>query len=263
MNLQATGKLRKRFGQHLLTDKGVIADIARAIDPAPSQIFCEIGPGLGAITLPMLKKAGVLHAIEIDRDLGGTLSKKCKAATNFRLHQTDALHFDFNDIGSPKRPVRLIGNLPYNVSTPLLFHLLSFAEIITDMHFMLQKEVVGRITATPGKPEYGRLSVMVQSYCKVESLFDVPSRMFTPPPKVTSSFMRLLPYGVDKPDIIDPLLFGRIVEIAFQQRRKTIKNSLASVASASQLRKASIDPNQRPQEVSIRQYIELANQIAA
>lgn len=258
-----TGKLRKRFGQHLLTDKSMIADIVQAINPAAQQTICEIGPGLGAITLPVLKKAGALHTIEIDRDLSKVLLEKTQGAANFTLHQTDALHFDFNDIGSLDQPVRLIGNLPYSISTPLLFHLLSFAKIITDMHFMLQKEVVERITAAPGESKYSRLSVMLQSHYKTESLFDVTPQMFTPPPKVMSAFMRLLPCSTEKPTIIDPLLFSNIVETAFQQRRKTVKNSLASIASATQLHKASIGLHQRPQEISTQQYIRLANQISA
>lgn len=263
MESPQAGKLRKRFGQHLLINKAIIADIVQAINPAPRQTLCEIGSGLGAITLPLLEKGCALHAVEIDHRLGEALLRKCQNTLGFTLHQADALHFDFNDIGNPGRPVRLVGNLPYSISTPLLFHLLSFSEIITDMHFMLQKEVAERITATPGKSEYSRLSIMVQSYYKAERLFDVMPQMFAPPPKVTSSFMHLIPYDTGKSTIIDPPLFSGIVETAFRQRRKTIKNSLASVVSAGQLRNASIDPSQRPQEISVQQYIRLANQLSA
>ncbi len=255
-------KLRKRFGQHVLTDKNTIADIVQTIHPVPRQIICEIGPGLGAITLPILKKVGALHAIEIDRDLCSALLEKCKNVGKLTLHQNDALHFDFNDLASAGRPMRLIGNLPYNISTPLLFHLLRFSNVIADMHFTLQKEVVDRIVSTPGQARYSRLSVMVQSYYGVERLFDITSSMFTPPPKVMSSFMRLLPHAIGTMEIINRALFDNIIASAFQQRRKTVRNSLASMVSTNQLRQARIDPNQRPQEISIRQYITLANQLS-
>lgn len=255
-------KLRKRFGQHLLIDKPTISTIVQAINPAPRQNLCEIGPGLGAITLPVLKQAGTLQAIEIDRDLVKQLSQSCKDIGELKLYQADVLKFNFNEIASPNRPVRLIGNLPYNISTPILFHLMQFSDVITDMHFMLQKEVVDRITAAPGNSEYSRLSIMVQSYYKVESLFDIAPHMFSPPPKVTSSFMRLQPGTVEQEKIIDRSLFNKIIEIAFQQRRKTIKNSLACIASSTELQQASIDPKQRPQEVSIQQYINLSNQLS-
>lgn len=255
-------KLRKRFGQHLLTDKNTISDIVQVINPSPQQNICEIGPGLGAITIPLLMHMGTMQAIEIDRDLSTELLKRCKAVGDLALYQADVLKFNFNDIASADQPVRLIGNLPYNISTPLLFHLLQFSNIIEDMHFMLQKEVVERITATPGNSEYSRLSVMVQSYYKVESLFDIGPSMFSPPPKVTSSFMRLIPCDVAQGKLIDRSLFNRIVEIAFHQRRKTIKNNLASIASENQLQQALIDPNLRPQEISIRQYISLTKQLS-
>lgn len=255
-------KLRKRFGQHLLTDKNTISDIVQVINPSPQQNICEIGPGLGAITVPVLMHVGTMQAIEIDRNLSTELLKKCKPVGDLTLYQADVLKFNFNDIASLDQPIRLIGNLPYNISTPLLFYLLQFSNIIEDMHFMLQKEVVERITATPGNSEYSRLSVMVQSYYKVESLFDIAATMFSPPPKVTSSFMRLIPCDVALGKLIDRSLFNRIVEIAFHQRRKTIKNNLASIASESQLQQALIDPSLRPQEISIRQYITLTNQLS-
>ncbi len=255
-------KFRKRFGQHLLTDKNTISDIVQVINPSPQQNFCEIGPGLGAITIPMLMHVGTMRAVEIDRDLSIELLKRCKAVGDLILYQADVLKFNFNEIGSPDRPIRLIGNLPYNISTPLLFHLLQFSNIIEDMHFMLQKEVVERITAAPGKSEYSRLSVMVQSYYKVESLFDIAPSMFSPPPKVISSFMRLAPCDVVQGNLLDRSLFNKIVKVAFHQRRKTIKNNLSSIASENQLQQASIDPSLRPQEISIRQYITLTNQLS-
>jgi len=257
-----TKKLRKRFGQHLLIDKDTIATIVQTINPSPQQCICEIGPGLGAITLLILKKVSAMHAVEIDRDLSKELLEKCKDIGNLTLHQADVLKFNFNDIASTNQSIRLIGNLPYNISTPLLFHLLQFSHAIIDMHFMLQKEVVDRITATHGSSEYSRLSIMVQSYYKVESLFEIAPHMFSPPPKVTSSFMRLLPGSAVQDKINDRSLFNKIIEVAFQQRRKTIKNSLASIASNNELQQASIDPSQRPQEISIQQYINLANQLS-
>ena len=254
-----TKKLRKRFGQHLLTDTDTISDIVQAINPTSQQNLCEIGPGLGAITLPILQQARAMHAIEIDRDLSKELLEKCKKIGKLTLHQCDALKFDFNLIANLDQTIRLIGNLPYNISTPLLFYLLQFSDCIEDMHFMLQKEVVERVTALPGDSDYSRLSIMTQSYYKVENLFDIAPNMFSPPPKVTSSFMRLSPCDIGKTELLNRELFNKIIEFAFQQRRKTIKNNLSSMVSNKQLQQASIDPNQRPQEISIQQYIILTN----
>jgi len=254
--------LRKRFGQHLLTDKNSISTIVQIINPLPQQNICEIGPGLGAITLPILKLTNEMHAVEIDLDLARELKKKCKDVGNLILHNVDILKFNLNDIANPNQPVRLIGNLPYNISTPLLFHLLNFSNIIIDMHFMLQKEVVDRIIAKPGYSQYSRLTVMMQSYYDVESLLDISPDMFTPSPKVNSSFMRLVPSNIYNKKIENRTLFNKIVETAFNQRRKTIKNSLSSISSRQQLVNASIDPKFRPQEISIQQYINLTNQLA-
>ncbi len=259
-NQVVTKKLRKRFGQHLLVDNNTILDIVQTINPRPQQNICEIGPGLGAITVPALKQVGVLHAIEIDRDLSAELVKKCLSIGKLILHQTDVLQFDFNKISNLKQHCRLIGNLPYNISTPLLFHLLEFNHI-EDIHFMLQKEVVDRITAKAGDSSYSRLSVMIQSHYKVESLFDIAPSMFSPPPKVTSSFMRLTPNHDLNKKIINRDSFNRLVGLAFHQRRKTIKNNLATLATEEQLKQASINPKQRPQEISIHQYIRLSNQL--
>lgn len=252
-------KLSKRLGQHLLTDKNTISAIVQAIAPAPEQNICEIGPGLGAITLPVLKITGAMHAVEIDRGLSKELLKQCGGVGTLTLHQGDVLEFDFNRVAKTTRPVRLIGNLPYNISTPLLFHLLQFSRMIADMHFMLQKEVVERITAAPGASEYSRLSVTVQSCYRVENLFEIMPDMFLPPPKVTSSFMRLQPDPDNLEKIHDRTLFNKLVATAFQQRRKTIKNSLAKTVTAMELQQVAIDPGQRPQEISIQQYINLAN----
>ena len=253
--------LRKRFGQHFLTDKTIIHTIVQIINPTVKQNICEIGPGLGAITLPILKKINQMHAVEIDRDLAQELQVKCKDIGTVIIHNADVLKFNFNDIADPNQPMRLIGNLPYNISTSLLFHLLNFSSLIMDMHFMLQKEVVDRIIAKPGHSQYSRLTVMVQSYYDVESLLDISPDMFTPPPKVNSSFLRLMQNDVYEKKIKNRNLFNNIIDTAFNQRRKTIKNSLSSIVSRQQLENAIIDPDLRPQEISIQQYIKLSNQL--
>ena len=252
-------KLRKRFGQHLLIDQDTIANIVQSINPSSGQILCEIGPGKGAITIPILKSVKSLHAIEIDRDLATELRGQCKDLGELNLHETDVLDFDFNQLGNTNNKVRVFGNLPYNISTPLLFHLMNYSDIISDMHFMLQKEVVDRITAKPNTSEYSRLSVTIQSFYKTQSLFNIPPEMFTPPPKVMSAFMRLTPDIEIQTEISDHALFNTIVETAFRHRRKTIKNNLITLASESQLYAAGIKPTQRPQEISIQQFIELSN----
>lgn len=254
-----TGKHSKRLGQHFLTDENTIAAIVQAIAPARGQNILEIGPGLGAITLPVLRSAGAMHAIEIDQRLSDALPERCAQAGALTLHQGDVLKFDLNRVASSSHPVRLIGNLPYNISTPLLFHLQRFTGMIVDMHFMLQKEVVERITARPGTSAYSRLSVSIQSCCRVENLFDITPDMFSPPPKVISSFMRLRPESVSLEKIHSQTLFDELVRTAFQQRRKTIKNSLAKMVTETQLRQAAIDPGKRPQEIPVQQYINLAN----
>lgn len=255
-------QLRKRFGQHLLVDPETISDIVQTLNPTRLQNICEIGPGLGAITIPILKQVGTLQAIEIDRDLCKELEKKCKEVGELTLHQSDVLNFNFNEIANPDQKCRLIGNLPYNISTPLLFHLLHFSNVIKDMHFMLQKEVVDRITATPAHSTYSRLSIMMQSYYKVENIFDITPDKFSPPPKVISSFMRLIPSELSQNKITNREFFNKVVELSFQQRRKTIKNNLVSIATEAQLQQASINPSQRPQEISIEQFITLSNQLA-
>lgn len=257
-----TPKLRKRFGQHLLTDKTTIALIVQAFNPSKEEKICEIGPGLGAITIPILQKIDSMHAIEIDRDLAHILKQNCKPIGELNLHLTDILKFDLSEIADTKQPIRLIGNLPYNISTPLLFHLLKFRNVISDMHFMLQKEVIDRIAAPIGSSQYSRLSVMLQSYCKVEALFDIAPEMFSPPPKVVSSFIRLTPIDTYQDEIRNSNIFNKVVEMAFNQRRKTIKNSLANLATIDHLQLSNIDPKQRPQEISISQYIALANNLS-
>lgn len=253
--------LRKRFGQHLLNNQITIANIVNVIRPKAEDYLVEIGPGRGAITIPVLKLVGKLHAIEIDQDIAKEVREACEKIGELTIHQGDVLNFDFNQVASKQQAIRLFGNLPYNISTPLLFHLIKFSELIKDMHFMLQKEVVDRITASAGDSNYSRLSVMMQSHYQVESLFDISPDQFTPPPKVNSSFMRLKPTDKYQSQIKDQQIFSKIVEAAFQQRRKTIKNGLANFVNEEQLANANIIASQRPQEISITQYINLSNQL--
>jgi len=256
------GKLRKRFGQHLLTNPNTITSIVKVIHPKKADHLVEIGPGRGAITIPILKTVGKLHAIEIDRDIAKEVTQQCKNIGELIIHQGDVLNFDFNQLSTINESIRLFGNLPYNISTPLLFHLLKFSNLIMDMHFMLQKEVVDRITATVGDSNYSRLSIMIQCSYKVESLFDISPDDFTPPPKVNSSFMRLIPNNEHHTKIKNYQVFSKLIETAFQQRRKTIKNSLSNLASEEQLSYANIPLTKRPQEISIPQYIELSNKLS-
>ena len=249
---------RRRFGQNFLVDSQVIADIVHAIHPAKNNLLVEIGPGLGALTQPLLRLLNHLHVIEIDYDIVERLHQKF-TEKELTIYLASALEFDFSTLG---KNLRVVGNLPYNISTPILFHLSKFATYIDDMHFMLQKEVVDRITATPAHSTYSRLSVMMQSYYKVEKLFDITPDKFSPPPKVISSFMRLIPSELSQNKITNREFFNKVVELSFQQRRKTIKNNLVSIATEAQLQQASINPSQRPQEISIEQFITLSNQLA-
>ncbi len=255
-------QLRKRFGQHLLTNPNIITNIVKVIHPNESDHLVEIGPGRGAITIPILKKIGTLHAIELDRDRAKEVTENCKNIGELIIHQGDVLNFKFDTLASLDKPIRLFGNLPYNISTPLLFHLLKYSNLIIDMHFMLQKEVVDRIIASAGDSNYSRLSIMIQCSYRVESLFDISPNDFTPAPKVNSSFMRLIPTDKHQQQIKNYKLFSKLVETAFQQRRKTIRNSLSNFTTEEHLIKANIRPTQRPQEISIPQYIKLSNELA-
>ncbi len=250
---------RKRFGQNFLVDDTVITKIVETIQPNPTQTIVEIGPGLGAITKPLLEKSGVLTAIELDRDLASRL--RDRFGDKISLYNTDALEFDFASLEAESR-LRVVGNLPYNISTPLLFHLLEYAKIIKDMHFMLQKEVVDRMVAAPNNKSYGRLSVMIGMYCETEALFDIEPGSFNPPPKVVSSFVRLTPKS-EQPDPILASHVQRIVTAAFSMRRKTIRNSLKKLLSSEQLLSAEIDPNLRAENVSLSGYLRLADTLMA
>ncbi|MBT8085386.1 MAG: 16S rRNA (adenine(1518)-N(6)/adenine(1519)-N(6))-dimethyltransferase RsmA [Woeseia sp.] len=247
---------RKRFGQHFLHDPGVIDDIVGAIAPLSADTVVEIGPGQGAITTPLARLAGKLHLIEFDRDLAGDLRRQYRNDDRVTVHECDALRFDFAALGAG---LRIVGNLPYNISTPLLFHLLDYRDAIQDMHFMLQKEVVDRMAAEPGTRDFGRLTVMLGCALQVAHLFDVPPAAFSPPPKVTSAVVRLAPLPKGTYHVRDHAQLKKIVSQAFTQRRKTIRNALRQDASEQQLLAAGIDPATRPETVSIHQWIELAN----
>lgn len=250
---------RKRFGQNFLHDPGIIGSIINAIDPRREDHLVEIGPGQGAITGPLLELAGRLDAVELDRDLISLLQQKFPAADNLHLHNADALKFAFCALQQDQETLRVLGNLPYNISTPLLFHLLDNSTCIRDMHFMLQKEVVDRMAAQPGNKTYGRLSVMLQVRCQVQYLFHIGPGAFNPPPKVDSAFVRLVPY-VDPPNPVqDPAFFSRLVTQAFSQRRKTLRNTLKKMLPPELLTANDIDPGLRAEQLSPADFVRLAN----
>lgn len=242
---------RKRFGQHFLHDPSYIQRIVSAIAPRTDDRLVEIGPGRGALTTALLDQTGQLDAVELDRDLVASLPARCAAHGELRVHAADALRFDFCALG---KDLRVVGNLPYNISTPLLFHLLEHAHCIRDMVFMLQKEVVDRLAASPGGKDYGRLSVMIQWRCDVEKLFDVPPGAFHPPPKVDSSVVRLTPYRRPTVAVADPTRFAHIVKAAFAQRRKTLRNTLKGLVTPETLRRHGVDPGRRAETLSLAEF---------
>jgi 16S rRNA (adenine1518-N6/adenine1519-N6)-dimethyltransferase len=251
-------KPRKRFGQHFLKDQYIIDNIITAIDPTSEDHLVEIGPGQGALTFPLmaLYPELTLTLIEIDRDLVQFLSAKIHK--NIQIYQSDVLKFDFSQL--KKTPIRIMGNLPYNISTPLLFHLLTYKNLIKDMHFMLQQEVVDRLSASPHTKAYGRLSIMIQYDFDVIPLFSVPPDAFSPPPKVNSAIVRLIPkMPVEK--IKNKALFEQIVREAFQHRRKTLKNALKNHLTEENMIKYNIDPTLRPEALSVDDYVKLCNRM--
>lgn len=252
---------RKRFGQHFLRDSRVIQQIIDSFQLKPDDIVVEIGPGLGALTthiLPLIKK---LQVIELDRDIVPQLINRCQGLGELIVHQTDVLRFDFSQLTTQENSLRLVGNLPYNISAPLLFHVLSHVQLIKDMHFMLQKEVVDRIVAKPGDDAYGRLSVMVQYYCEAHSLFMVGPEAFNPPPKVNSAIVRLVPHPPGVYTVKDIKLFTEVVRLAFGQRRKTLRNSLRTLVSEQILLSLNIDPNLRAERLSVQDFIRITDAI--
>lgn len=250
---------RKRFGQNFLHDPGVIRRIVQAIAPRVGDNLVEIGPGQGAITTELLPLVGRMHAIELDRDLVQPLARRCAALGELQIHNTDALKFDFSTLAEQQPPLRVVGNLPYNISTPLLFHLLEQAAFIKDMHFMLQKEVVERMAAAPGGKSYGRLSVMLQVRAQVSALFEIGPGAFSPPPKVDSAFVRLQPWDPSPYGIEDWSGFGLLVSRAFSQRRKTLRNSLRQILPTQTIEAAGIDPGARAEQLSVADFVTLAN----
>lgn len=253
-------RARKRFGQHFLTDEAIIEQIVSAFQIAPGETIVEIGPGLGALTKPLLEQCEKLHVVELDRDLIADMH----AWNNEKLiiHESDALKFDFASIGceiDSASKIRIIGNLPYNISTPLMIHLSNFHEHICDMLFMLQKEVVTRLAAVPNEKNYGRLTVMMQYFYKVQYLFDVPPEAFSPPPRVNSAIVRLQPHDELPYKANDFALFSKVVRSAFNQRRKTLRNSLRDLISAEQLEVLGIDSKARAEQLSIEQFVAISN----
>ncbi|MCY7315704.1 MAG: 16S rRNA (adenine(1518)-N(6)/adenine(1519)-N(6))-dimethyltransferase RsmA [Rubrivivax sp.] len=244
---------RKRFGQHFLVDHAVIDGIVRAIDPQPGQALVEIGPGLGALTLPLLARCGVLTVIELDRDLAARLRRRPGLA----VVEADVLTVDFRDLAVQHggRPLRVVGNLPYNISTPILFHLLQYTAHIEDQHFMLQKEVVQRMAAAPGSKAYGRLSVMLQWRYRIDNVLDVPPEAFDPPPRVESAVVRMLPLPLDVS--VDAARLSELVTTAFSQRRKLLRHTLGRWIEA-QGTSTAFDLQRRAEEVPVAEYLALA-----
>ncbi len=250
-------RARKRFGQHFLTDARVVDRIIHAVNPQAGDQIVEIGAGHAVLTVPLLASGAELHLLEIDRDLASSLQERVTGHENAQLHLGDALHMDFAAICGG-RPFRVVGNLPYNISTPLLFHLLQWSGLIRDMHFMLQREVVERLAASPGGKTWGRLSVMYQYHCEVTPLFDVPPEAFSPRPRVHSSVVRLRPHAVPPVCIESMEAFQRVVRQAFNMRRKTLRNSLRGLLEDSQIKSAGIDPGLRPEALGLEEFAALS-----
>jgi 16S rRNA (adenine1518-N6/adenine1519-N6)-dimethyltransferase len=249
---------RKRFGQNFLHDPTVIERIVRAIDPVPGERLVEIGPGEGALTLPLLARGARLAVIELDRDLAARLEARPEAGDTLTVVQGDALKVELATLAAPGERLRLVGNLPYNVSTPLLFRFLDQLPVIRDMHFMLQREVVERMAAGPGSKTYGRLSVMLAAACRVESLFDIGPGAFRPPPKVWSSVVRLEPWPEPPFPVPDPARFAAVVRHAFGQRRKTLRNALSGLVNEEAIRAAGVDPGARAETLPPAAFARLA-----
>ena len=252
---------RKRFGQNFLNDDGVIADIVAAIAPKSNDRMVEIGPGLGAMTTPLLDTLKHLHVVEIDRDLIARLKQRFKPE-RLTIHEGDALEFDFASLAGEANDLRVVGNLPYNISTPLLFHLAEYADRVRDMHFMLQKEVVERMVAEPGGAEYGRLSVMLQYRYVMEPLFIVPPTAFNPPPKVDSAIVRMIPLPAAALTAKDYALFAKVVTAAFGQRRKMLRNTLRELIDEAGLTALGIAPTARAEDLGVAEYVRIANALA-
>jgi 16S rRNA (adenine1518-N6/adenine1519-N6)-dimethyltransferase len=249
---------RKRFGQNFLVDQGIIGAIVSAINPQRGDSVVEIGPGLGAITEPLMARVDHLHVVEIDRDLIARL-KKQHSRERMTIHEGDALAFDFATIG---KDLRLVGNLPYNISTPLLFHLAEYVGVMHDMHFMLQKEVVERMVAEPGTADFGRMSVMLQYRFYLEWLIDVPPESFDPPPKVQSAVVRLIPKPLAELNAKSQEKLAQVVQTAFSQRRKMLRNTMKTLLVDGDFAKLEIDSTRRPEDLSVDDYVRIANYLS-
>jgi 16S rRNA (adenine1518-N6/adenine1519-N6)-dimethyltransferase len=253
---------RRRFGQHFLHDRSVLERIVREVAPAPDQALLEIGPGRGALTELLLGKSRTLDAVEIDRDLSQQLRARWGAPQGFELHEADALDFDLATLSRTRGArLRVIGNLPYNISTPLLFHIAAAHEHIDDVHVMLQKEVIDRIAAAPGSGEYGRLTVMLAPWFEAKHLFDVGPGAFTPAPRVWSAVARLRVRR--EPAFVVPPAFARTVSAAFSQRRKTLRNALKAIVGVEAIIAAGVDPTLRPEMLTPAQFAAIAVHVAA
>ena len=250
---------RRRFGQNFLVDRGVVARLVAAIDPQPDDRMVEIGPGLGALTEPLLERLAALDVVEIDRDLTAALANRFPPE-RVRIHQADALAFDFCALGPD---LRVVGNLPYNISSPLLFHLAGMAGCLRDCHFMLQREVVDRIVAEPGGRVYGRLSVMLQYRFAAQRLLRVPAGAFRPAPKVESAFLRLVPHRPLPVAALDERVFAEVVARSFGQRRKTLRNALRDLVEADELAALGVDPGRRAETLPVEAFVRIADRVAA
>lgn len=251
---------RKRFGQNFLIDAQVISGIVAAVAPQRDDLVVEIGPGLGALTEPLLQRLDHLHVVEIDRDIVARLRQRFPA-DRLSIHAGDALAFDFSSLAAARRKLRVVGNLPYNISTPLLFHLAQFADRVYDMHFMLQKEVVERMVAEPGSADYGRLSVMLQYRFVMDWLLDVPPESFDPAPKVDSAVVRLIPRAPGELAARDAVRFAALVAAAFSQRRKMLRNTLKGSVDEALFARLGIAPTARAETLSVADYVRLANAV--
>lgn len=252
---------RRRFGQNFLRDETVLRALAAAIAPRPADRFVEIGPGLGALTQHLVGRCATLDLVEIDRDLASDLTRRFGGQPDVVVHQADALKFDFRSLPAGDGKLRIVGNLPYNISTPLLFHLFEQADVVADMHFMLQREVVARLTAGVGSADYGRLSVMARYYCEAEALFEVAPESFFPPPKVMSAVVRLVPHP--RPPVDVPLAaLQQVVLAAFGQRRKTLRNSLQRWVSQEAFAALGIDAGLRAQDLRLEDFARIAGALA-
>jgi 16S rRNA (adenine1518-N6/adenine1519-N6)-dimethyltransferase len=256
-------RARKRFGQNFLQDDNIIRRIVAAINPKAGEHIVEIGPGQGAITTPLLASGARLDAIELDRDLAAWLQSRFAEVETFSLHQANVLKFDLASLTTEPRSLSVVGNLPYNISTPCIFHLLKHQSLIHEMTFMLQLEVVQRLAAQVGDDQYGRLGIMVQYYCQVDHLFDVPPGAFYPQPKVTSAIVRLTPHREQKLVASDTAMLQDVVRTAFSQRRKTLRNCLKTLISDMRPEDLPVDLSLRPENLSLADYVNLSNTLSA